>query len=86
MPLVYVDDEELILTKTEAAVLYQLTTGPKSRADLLVETQRVPREIAHNFSTRSLDMTVSRLRKTLGKHRIKSIRGVGYILQDIEVI
>ena len=81
-----VGSDEIIFTKTEAKVLQSLvSTGRKSRAELLVETQNVPVEIADKFETRSLDVTVMRLRKKLPEGTINSIRGYGYTITGVEV-
>lgn len=75
--------EELDLTTAEFELLYLLASNagrPLNRNDLYQEIHG----IQYDGLDRSIDLRISRLRKKLGDdpakpHRIKSVRGVGYL-------
>ena len=78
------DGERLLaLTDKEFDVLWVLARSPGLIVSRQVLSESI-RLMPYLHTDRSLDMTVSRLRRSLGKHhsgreRIKSVRGKGYL-------
>lgn len=80
---VHLADREVVLTTAEFDLLWMLA---ESAGNILSRDQIMAgvRRIDHDGLDRSIDMRVSRLRKRLGDdpdnpHRIKTVRGKGYL-------
>lgn len=70
------------MTKKERAVFdLLLDRTTVSREDMLVHVWGIPLDVAPMFKTRTVDMTVSRLKRKLPESmEIKNVRGFGYRL------
>ena len=71
------------LTKTEQKILdLLLDRGTVSRADILHEVYGYPEDLAERLQTRTVDVTIGRIRKKLTNGmKIHALYGVGYKLE-----
>lgn len=81
--IVRVGDEEVRVSQTEFALLRTFLANENrvlSRTKLLETVWNLPPDVATKLRTRTVDMTVSRLRTKLGEQveRLETIRGFGY--------
>lgn len=77
--MVYRGDEKIFLPRKEFELLYLLSQSPQK----IVTREEISKEIwGYEMATenRTLDVHVRKIRKKLGGDYIKTIRGVGYIL------
>jgi DNA-binding response OmpR family regulator len=82
---IYVNDRHVRLTPTEFRLLFLLTQQPEqvwSRQQIVTAV----RGEQANVALRSVDAHIAALRRKLGPYgrRIKTVRGIGYLLQSAE--
>jgi DNA-binding response OmpR family regulator len=82
---VYVHDRHVRLTPTEFRLLFLLMQQPEQAWSRRKIVTAVRGEQA-NVTLRSVDAHIAALRRKLGPygHRIKTVRGIGYLLQSAE--
>ena len=81
---VYFNNEELSLTPKEYALLYFLAknTGTiVSRADIMDHVWGLRNYVG---DTRTVDIHIQRLRRKLGRSKIRTAFGAGYVLEENE--
>ena len=75
---VYLEEKPVLLTKTEFELVKLLIENKEE----IVSRDRIVEKIwGWEASDNLLDSTIKKIRQKLGKEKIKTVRGIGYILK-----
>lgn len=75
---VYLEDKPVFLTKTEFELLKLLI---ENKEEIVLRDKIVEKIWGWEASDNLLDSTIKKIRQKLGKEKIKTMRGIGYILK-----
>lgn len=75
---VYLEDKPVFLTKTEFELLKLLI---ENKEEIVLRDKIVEKIWGWEASDNLLDTTIKKIRQKLGKEKIKTMRGIGYILK-----
>ena len=75
---VFLDDEPILLTKTEFELVKLLI---ENKEEIVSRDKIIEKIWGWEASDNLLDSTMKKIRKKLGKEKIKTVRGIGYILK-----
>ena len=75
---VFLDDEPILLTKTEFELIKLLI---ENKEEIVSRDKIIEKIWGWEASDNLLDSTMKKIRKKLGKEKIKTVRGIGYILK-----
>ena len=75
---VFLDDELILLTKTEFELVKLLI---ENKEEIVSRDKIIEKIWGWEASDNLLDSTMKKIRKKLGKEKIKTVRGIGYILK-----
>lgn len=75
---VYLEDKPVFLTKTEFELLKLLI---ENKEEIVLRDKIVEKIWGWEASDNLLDSTIKKIRQKLGKEKIKTVRGIGYILK-----
>ena len=75
---VFLDNEPILLTKTEFELVKLLI---ENREEIVSRDRIVEKIWGWEASDNLLDSTIKKIRQKLGKEKIKTVRGIGYILK-----
>ena len=75
---VYLEDRPLLLTKTEFELVKLLI---EHKEEIVSRDKIVEKIWGWDASDNLLDSTIKKIRQKLGKEKIKTVRGIGYILK-----
>jgi two-component system response regulator QseB len=76
----YLDGQAIHLSRTE----FQITQLLLQRVGRVVPRITIEEEALSNEAASSLDMHMSNLRKKLGRHLIRTVRGIGFVIDRSE--
>ena len=75
---VHLDDEQILLSKTE----YELLKLLMEKAEEIITRDGIVEKVwGWEASDNLLDSTMKKIRQKIGKEKIKTVRGIGYILK-----
>ena len=75
---VFLDDEPILLTKTEFELVKLLI---ENKEEIVSRDKIIEKIWGWEASDNLLDSTMKKIRQKLGKEKIKTVRGIGYILK-----
>ena len=75
---VFLDDELILLTKTEFELVKLLI---ENKEEIVSRDKIIEKIWGWEASDNLLDSTMKKIRQKLGKEKIKTVRGIGYILK-----
>ena len=75
---VYLEETPVLLTKTEFELVKLLT---ENKEEIVSRDKIVEKIWGWDASDNLLDSTIKKIRQKLGKEKIKTVRGIGYILK-----
>ena len=75
---VFLDDEPILLTKTEFELIKLLI---ENKEEIVSRDKIIEKIWGWEASDNLLDSTMKKIRQKLGKEKIKTVRGIGYILK-----
>ena len=74
----YLENVPILLTKTEFELVKLLI---KNKEEIVLRDKIIEKIWGWEASDNLLDSTIKKIRQKLGKEKIKTVRGIGYILQ-----
>ena len=74
----YLENNLILLTKTEFELVKLLI---ENKEEIVLRDKIVEKIWGWEASDNLLDSTIKKIRQKLGKEKIKTVRGIGYILQ-----
>ena len=74
----YLENIPILLTKTEFELVKLLI---ENKEEIVLRDKIIEKIWGWEASDNLLDSTIKKIRQKLGKEKIKTVRGVGYILQ-----
>ena len=75
---VYLEDRPILLTKTEFELVRLLI---EHKEEIVSRDKIVEKIWGWEASDNLIDSTIKKIRQKLGKEKIKTVRGIGYILK-----
>ena len=75
---VYLEDRPILLTKTEFELVKLLI---EHKEEIVSRDKIVEKIWGWEASDNLIDSTIKKIRQKLGKEKIKTVRGIGYILK-----
>ena len=74
----YLENIPILLTKTEFELVKLLI---KNKEEIVLRDKIIEKIWGWEASDNLLDSTIKKIRQKLGKEKIKTVRGIGYILK-----
>ena len=74
----YLENVPILLTKTEFELVKLLI---ENKEEIVLRDKIIEKIWGWEASDNLLDSTIKKIRQKLGKEKIKTVRGIGYILQ-----